>query len=111
MIAELPLSAEGQSPLSDLMTMVAKKHLGEVAAIVISALISHGRLGAKDLSKKSGVPIKLVKTTLVSLIQLNCVLYWQERFRRQVSCKRSFYEGAKWQHVLRSLIFGSLRGT
>lgn len=78
MIAELPESAEGQSPLSDLMTMTAKRHLGEVAAIIISALISHGRLTAKELSKRSGVPIKLVKTTIVSLIQLNCILYWQE---------------------------------
>lgn len=78
MIAELPESAEGQSPMSDLMTMTAKRHLGEVAAIIISALISHGRLTAKELGKRSGVPIKLVKTTLVSLIQLNCVLYWQE---------------------------------
>lgn len=81
MIAEVPEAAYTQSPTSNLMTMVAKRHLGEVGAIVVSTLISHGRLSAKDISKRSKVPIKLVKTTLVSMIQLNCVLYWQERDR------------------------------
>lgn len=78
MIAEVPESSYSQSPLSNLMTMVAKRHLGEVGAIVIATLMSHGRLTAKDISKRSQVPLKLVKTTLVSLIQLNCALYWQE---------------------------------
>ncbi|EGV65251.1 RNA polymerase III subunit C82 [Yamadazyma tenuis] len=78
MIAELSESAEGQSPMSNLWTMVTKNHLGSVAAVVVSTLISHGRLTAKDISKKTKFPLKTVKTSLVSLIQLNCVLYWQE---------------------------------
>lgn len=78
MIANLPLLAAGQSPLSDLYTMVIKNHLGEVAAIIVSALISHGKLTAKDLAKKTQISLKKVKTSLVSLIQLRCVLFWKE---------------------------------
>ncbi|CAH6718503.1 DNA-directed RNA polymerase III subunit RPC3 [[Candida] jaroonii] len=79
MVLNVPPSAETQSPLSNLLTLVAKEHLGEVPAIIISTLISHGRLTAKEISRRSKVPIKLVKTTLVSLIQLNCMLYWVDK--------------------------------
>lgn len=79
MVINVPPSAETQSPMSGLLTSVAKEHLGEVPAIIISTLISHGRLTAREISRRSKVPIKLVKTTLVSLIQLNCMLYWVDK--------------------------------
>ena len=84
MNAVVPDSAKTQSAKSNLYTTLAKTHLGEVAAIIVSTLISYGRLTAKDLSNKSEVPLKLVKSTLVSLIQLSCISYWKEESSKQV---------------------------
>lgn len=78
MSVEVPETARTQSPSSYLYTSVARNHLGNIAAIVILSLISYGRLTCHDISQKSKIPAKLVKTTLVSLVQLNCVLYWKE---------------------------------
>lgn len=67
-----------QSPESYVYTRLAAQHLGEIASIVISTLISHGRLSARDIGKRVGFSTRQVHTALVSLIQLNCVSYWQE---------------------------------
>lgn len=50
--------------------------MGTIASIVISTLISHGKLTAHEISSRSKLPIKTVKSALVSLIQLNCIYYW-----------------------------------
>lgn len=86
MCAALTDSAKTQSPFSHLYTRIATSHLGETSAIVISTLISYGRLSAKELSTRSKLSPKLVKTTLVSLIQLNCIYYWND-----VASKTVFY--------------------
>lgn len=82
--AEILRFSKGQSTKSNLYTTVAKTHLGEVAAVVISILISYGRLTAKDISKRSKIQLKLVKLTLVSLIQLNCIYYWHDKTSNNV---------------------------
>lgn len=66
-----------QSPSSYLLTSIAKSHLGEVALVIVSQLISHGRLSSRDISNKTKLPIQVVKSALVSLVQLNCVFYWK----------------------------------
>ncbi|KAK6462464.1 DNA-directed RNA polymerase III subunit RPC3 [Scheffersomyces coipomensis] len=74
----IPESYKTQSPKSYLYTTIAKNHLGEVAAIVISCLISHGRLTSREIGHKTKLPIKVVKSALVSLVQLQCVYYWKD---------------------------------
>lgn len=76
MCAALSEAAKTQSPLSYLYTRIAASHLGDTAAIIISTLISYGRLTAKELSTKSSLTQKQVRTALVSLIQLGCISYW-----------------------------------
>lgn len=71
-----PDASKSQSPESFLYTRIAANHLGDTAATVISTLISYGRLTAKDISTRSSLPLKRVKTSLVSLIQLNSIHYW-----------------------------------
>lgn len=78
MTVRLSEAAKSQAPFSYLYTRVASNHLGETAAIVISSLISYGRLTARDIHLRSQVPLKQVKTALVCLIQLNCIHYWSE---------------------------------
>lgn len=84
MTSSLTDAAKTQSPLSYLYTTVAMNHLGETSSIIISTLISYGRLTAKDISSKSKLSLKQVKTALVSLIQLNCVQYWSENSLKSV---------------------------
>lgn len=71
-------AAEGQSPKSFLFTSFAKAHFGEVASLVVASLISGGRLSARDLAARLQLPLKSIKTALVSLIQMGCVLYWND---------------------------------
>lgn len=78
MTTSLPDSAKLQSPFSFLYTRIALAHLGDTAAIIISTLISYGRLTAKDLHTRSQIPLKQVKSALVCLIQLNCISYWSD---------------------------------
>jgi DNA-directed RNA polymerase III subunit RPC3 len=73
-----------QSTQSYLLTSVAKTHLGEVAAIIVSTLISYGRSTVKELSQRTKLSVKVVKTALVSLTQLNCVLYWKDEESKKV---------------------------
>ncbi|EDK41359.2 hypothetical protein PGUG_05457 [Meyerozyma guilliermondii ATCC 6260] len=87
-------TARVQSPQSYLYTTVARMHLGSVAAVCISILISSGRMTVKQLSSKAGIPVKTVKTTLVSLIQLRCVQYWREEGSGRVLY--SFNEEGIW---------------
>ncbi|RCK58968.1 DNA-directed RNA polymerase III subunit RPC3 [Candida viswanathii] len=74
--------ARTQSPNSYLYTTLAQIHLGEIASCIIAKLIAHGRLTAKDISVRTKIPIKNVKTALVSLIQLNCLYYWEEKDKK-----------------------------
>jgi DNA-directed RNA polymerase III subunit RPC3 len=53
--------------------------LGKRAALVISTLISYGRLDIRKLSNKAGISSVLAKKALVSLIQLGCVSVWEEK--------------------------------
>ena len=71
-------TARTQSPKSYLYTTLATTHLGEIASCIISILISNGRLTAKEISNRTKIPFKNIKSALVSLIQLNCIYYWQE---------------------------------
>ncbi|KAI5959029.1 RPC82 [Candida margitis] len=68
-----------QSPKSYLYTSVALAHLGEVASKIISTLIAHGRQTAKELGQRTRLTLKSIKSALVSLIQLGCVYFWQEK--------------------------------
>lgn len=70
-------AAKGQSPKLHLYTSIAKSHLGEVAAVIISILISCGRLSAKDISIRTKLSQNVIKSALVLLIQLNCIVYWK----------------------------------
>lgn len=76
--ASLLEAARTQSPASYLYTTLANSHLGETSAIVISSLISYGRSTSKQLATNTTLSLKLVKTALVSLVQLNCVFFWKE---------------------------------
>lgn len=71
-------SAKSQLPFSHLYTLLAASCLGETLAVVISALLSYGRSTAKDISVRTKLGVKEVKTALVALIQLRCVQYWAE---------------------------------
>jgi DNA-directed RNA polymerase III subunit RPC3 len=77
-------AARGQSPKLYLYTSIARGHLGEVAAIVVSILISCGRLSVKDISHRTKLGINVVKSGLVSLTQLNCIDYWKDESTKQV---------------------------
>lgn len=83
MSVELSEASKTQSPFSYLYTSVARNHLGEIAAVILSTLISYGRLNVRELSTRSKIPLKLVKTSLVSLIQLNCIKYWRDESSKQ----------------------------
>lgn len=45
---------------------------------MVAALIAHGRLTAKELSHRTKIAAKHIKTALVALIQLNCVQFWKD---------------------------------
>ena len=77
-------TARIQSPKSYLYTTLATTHLGEIASCIISILISNGRLTAREISNRTKIPIKNIKSALVSLIQLNCIYYWQEEKRPEI---------------------------
>lgn len=74
----MPAAARTQSPYLYLYTSVATTHLGEVAAVLVALLILHGRSSARDLQTRTGLPLLLVKSALVLMIQLNCVFYWKD---------------------------------
>lgn len=74
--------ARNQSPKAYLYVKVAEAHLGKTPSIIVASLILFGRLTAKELSKQNDLPLKLVKTSLVSLIQLNCIQYWKDEGRK-----------------------------
>ncbi|CAI5755787.1 unnamed protein product [Candida verbasci] len=67
-----------QSPKSYLYSTIAQTHLGEISSIIITTLISNGRLTIRELNVRTKLSIKTIKKALVSLIQLNCIFYWQE---------------------------------
>ena len=70
--------SKSQSPRSYLYTTIARTHLGDVASSIISCIIANGRLTSRDIATRTHIPYKSIKAALVSLVQLNCVSYWQE---------------------------------
>ncbi|ODV83602.1 hypothetical protein CANARDRAFT_209023 [[Candida] arabinofermentans NRRL YB-2248] len=74
----LPLSAKTQSPSSFLYTHILKLHLGEQAAYVFSIILNHNRLTLHQILKYSSLKSSNLKKILVSLIQLNCIVYTKD---------------------------------
>ncbi|ODV93525.1 hypothetical protein PACTADRAFT_52097 [Pachysolen tannophilus NRRL Y-2460] len=72
---ELPLFSKTQSPKSYLFTQIVQSHLGEQASLIISVLISYGRLTILKIREHTHLPIFNIKQSLVSLIQLNLVVF------------------------------------
>ncbi|KAH3666663.1 hypothetical protein WICMUC_005480 [Wickerhamomyces mucosus] len=88
----LPVSSKTQSSESFLYTGIVESFLGKRAALVISTLISYGRLNIKELSKRSSLSSVLVKKTLVSLIELGCISTWEEKTYKSEITYYSFRE-------------------
>lgn len=62
-----------------LYTELVKLHLGERAAAIIDLLASLGRLSVREMRiRLPDLDTKSIKSTLVSLIQLRCVQYFEE---------------------------------
>ncbi|OWB71199.1 transferase activity protein [[Candida] boidinii] len=74
----LPLTSKTQSPRSYLLTSILNNHLGEQTAYLFSVLLSNGRLNLIQLQQRSKLKPIVIKRCLVSLIQLNCVVYFKE---------------------------------
>ncbi|OWB66078.1 transferase activity protein [[Candida] boidinii] len=74
----LPLTSKTQSPRSYLLTSILNNHLGEQTAYLFSVLLSNGRLNLIQLQQRSKLKPTVIKRCLVSLIQLNCVVYFKE---------------------------------
>ncbi|AMD22460.1 HHL310Wp [Eremothecium sinecaudum] len=81
--ADVPVSSlemRTLCPETFLYGELARLHLGERAEIVALMLLNKGRLTVSELSQ--GIPelsTKSIKTILVSLIQLRCVMYLEEK--------------------------------
>jgi DNA-directed RNA polymerase III subunit RPC3 len=71
---------------------IIESYLGKRASVVASALINYGRLNIKELVKKTGLQAVVVKKTLVSLIQLNCICTWEEKNHRSETTYYYFRE-------------------
>lgn len=71
---------------------IVESYLGKRASTVVSCLIDYGRLSLKDLVKRTKMQGVLVKKTLVSLIQLNCISVWEETNFRSTTTFYSFRE-------------------
>lgn len=70
--------AKHQSSKSYLLCAIAKRYLGELAAVIAQTLLAHGNQTAKDLSYRNQISLKKVKAVLVSLIQLNCIRHYKD---------------------------------
>ncbi|KAG7907418.1 hypothetical protein KL906_004105 [Ogataea polymorpha] len=75
---ELPLSMKTKSPESFLFTSLLKLVLGEQAAYVFGILLDHKRLTLPQLHKMCKMKMSAVKKSLVSLLQLECAVYFEE---------------------------------
>jgi DNA-directed RNA polymerase III subunit RPC3 len=75
-----------------LYSEIIESYLGKRASVVASALINYGRLSMKELVKKTGLQAVVVKKTLVSLIQLNCICIWEEKSHRSETTYYYFRE-------------------
>ncbi|KAI5950722.1 RPC82 [Candida jiufengensis] len=73
---------KAQSPKSYLYSIIALNHLGEIASKIIITLISNGRLTSKELSIKTNLTLKSIKSSLVSLIQLSCINFWTDQIKK-----------------------------
>lgn len=71
---------------------IVESYLGKRASTVVSCLINYGRLNMRDLIKRTGMQAVLVKKTLVSLLQLNCICVWEEKSHRGEMTFYSFRE-------------------
>ncbi|ODV82130.1 DNA-directed RNA polymerase III subunit RPC3 [Suhomyces tanzawaensis NRRL Y-17324] len=83
-MSEILEVSKTQSPKSYLFATIVKSHLGEIASIIVSILISCERLSAKDIARRTKLNIKIVKKALVSLIQLNCMFYWKDESSKDI---------------------------
>ena len=70
--------AKHQSSKSYLLCAIAKRYLGELAALIAQTLLAHGNQTAKELSYRNQISLKKVKAVLVSLIQLNCIRHYKD---------------------------------
>lgn len=98
MPSQLPLSAKTQTPKSYLYSVLVKNSLGEQAALVITALISHGPLTSHAIHQYSGLPSSNVKQCLVSLVQMECVVYALDNAKctysfSETGCMKLLYAG------------------
>ncbi|KAH3685917.1 hypothetical protein WICPIJ_003106 [Wickerhamomyces pijperi] len=91
-MSSLPESAHSQSSESYLYTGLVESFLGKRAALVVSTLISYGKLNVRELSKRANLPMIPVKKTLVSLIELGCVNVWEEKTYKSETVYYSFRE-------------------
>ncbi|ODV63060.1 DNA-directed RNA polymerase III subunit C82 ASCRUDRAFT_31291 [Ascoidea rubescens DSM 1968] len=71
------------SPQASLFTTLVKNSLGSNASIIISILYSYGKSTINFLISKSKLNKKLVKSILVSLIQLSITTYWTDESSKQ----------------------------
>ncbi|CDR39726.1 CYFA0S03e06524g1_1 [Cyberlindnera fabianii] len=86
----LPASSKTQNSELFLYSGIIESHLGKRASAVALALYNYGRLNIKELAKRSGLPVVLVKKALVSLIQLKCVSVWQDSSYKGTTTYYSF---------------------
>ena len=64
---------------SFLFTNLVQAYFGERASEVINVLISKGRLNCREISRLTKIDYKTVKKALISLIQLKCVSYFEDK--------------------------------
>ncbi|GMM57942.1 DNA-directed RNA polymerase III subunit C82 [Maudiozyma humilis] len=69
-----------ENPDKFLATELIRSHLGERAATIIDLLMSLGRLSISEMKAKTSDEWKVrdIKATIVSLLQLRCVKYFDE---------------------------------
>ncbi|VEU22027.1 DEKNAAC103026 [Brettanomyces naardenensis] len=77
----LPPFTKTQSPKSFLYTKILKNYLGEQAAYVYALLVTNERLSFKRLLQISHLKPSHLRKILVSLVQLNCVVYYPKSDR------------------------------
>lgn len=93
-----------QKNAAELCVVVLKEIYGEVSAKVASVLLEYGRLNLQTLVRYSKLPEKIVKQTLVVLIQLHLVVHFthKEGHRDEV-----YYECA-WLQIYELLHAGKM---
>lgn len=62
--------------VSDLCKVILKDVYGDVAELVVGALLDNGRLTVSQIAKHSGLTQSTVRSALVALVQNRFVLFW-----------------------------------